>query len=266
MPFSYALLVYIAALPIKSFASDVMLDNKKQEKIVLDKNKAGDKIRKSNAEASKHNEQIEVVASRTDMTGRATTASQGTVTAIELQTRPAYRVGQILEAVPGLVVTTHSGEGKANQFLLRGFNLDHGTDLATFVDDMPINGATNAHGQGYTDINFIMPEVLGGVDFTKGSYYANVGDFGVAGSDHMKLASEIANQVFGSAGTLGDYRAFIGGTVHLKNGDKWVNAFSWQHADGPWKYADNATACRQLSRMMTEANCTAARKVDLSLS
>lgn len=201
----------------------------------------------SGSKQSEHDEKIDVVASRTDLTGRATTASQGVITAIELQMRPAYRVGQILEAIPGLVVTTHSGEGKANQFLLRGFNLDHGTDLATFVDDMPINGATNAHGQGYTDINFIIPEVLGGVDYTKGSYYANIGDFGVAGSDHMKLASDIANQVSASAGTLGDYRAYIGGTHHFQNGDRWVNAFNWQHADGPWKYPDNARSIRAYS-------------------
>lgn len=112
-------------------------------------------------QARSRQEHIEVVASRRDLTGRAQTASQGTITAKELQMRPAYRVGQILEAIPGLVVTTHSGEGKANQLLLRGFNLDHGTDLATFVDDMPVNGATNAHGQGYTDINFLIPELLG---------------------------------------------------------------------------------------------------------
>nr|WP_269111384.1 TonB-dependent receptor plug domain-containing protein [Acetobacter senegalensis] len=198
-------------------------------------------------QARSRQEHIEVVASRRDLTGRAQTASQGTITAKELQMRPAYRVGQILEAIPGLVVTTHSGEGKANQLLLRGFNLDHGTDLATFVDDMPVNGATNAHGQGYTDINFLIPELLGGVDYTKGPFYANIGDFGVAGSDHMKLASEVPRQISASAGTLGDYRVYAGGTTRFKNGDRWVNAFTWQHADGPWRYPDNARTLRAIS-------------------
>ncbi|MCP9307442.1 TonB-dependent receptor [Zymomonas mobilis] len=190
---------------------------------------------------------IEVVASRKDLLGKTSTASEGSITAKEIQLRPAYRVGQILEAVPGLVVTTHSGEGKANQFLLRGFNLDHGTDLATFVDDVPVNGATNAHGQGYTDINFLIPETLGGVDYTKGPFHANIGDFGVAGSDHMKLADDIPRQVSFSGGTLGDYRFYIGGTTHFKNGDRWVNALSLQHADGPWKYPDNARSIRAMS-------------------
>ena len=89
---------------------------------------------------------------------RPSTASQGSVTQQELELRPVYRVGQLLESMPGLVVTVHSGEGKAHQYLVRGFNLDHGTDIANFVDDMPVNRPTNTHGQGYSDVNFIMPE------------------------------------------------------------------------------------------------------------
>jgi outer membrane receptor protein involved in Fe transport len=96
-----------------------------------------------------------VTASRRDLLGQAVTASQGVVTRQELVLRPVYRVGQLLETVPGLVVTVHTGEGKANQYLARGFNLDHGTDIANFIDDMPINRPTNAHGQGYSDLNFI---------------------------------------------------------------------------------------------------------------
>lgn len=193
-------------------------------------------------------ETIQVTASRHDLLGRAGTASEGSLTAREIQLRPVYRVGQILEAVPGLVVTSHSGEGKANQFLLRGFNLDHGTDLATFVDGMPVNGVSNAHGQGYTDLNFLIPEVLAGVDYTKGPFHADIGDFGVAGSDHMKLADDIPRQISLSAGTLGDYRAYIGGTTHFSNTGRWVNAFTLSHSDGPWRYPDNARSIRALSR------------------
>ena len=104
-------------------------------------------------------------------------------------------MGQLLESVPGLVVTVHSGEGKANQYLVRGFNLDHGTDIANFVDDMPVNRPTNTHGQGYSDLNFIMPELANGLDYTKGPYYAAVGDFGSVASTHLKLADDIPNQV-----------------------------------------------------------------------
>jgi outer membrane cobalamin receptor len=116
---------------------------------------------------------VDVVQSRLDLLGEAATAGQGTVTKKELDLRPIYRIGQILETVPGLVVTVHSGEGKANQFFIRGFNLDHGTDFATFVDDMPVNEPTHAHGQGYTDIHFLMPELIGGLDYSKGPFFTN---------------------------------------------------------------------------------------------
>ena len=84
--------------------------------------------------------------------------------------------------MPGLIITQHSGEGKANQYFLRGFNLDHGTDLAITLDDMPINMRTHAHGQGYSDLNFLIPELIGSMDFRKGPYFADVGDFGSAGA------------------------------------------------------------------------------------
>ena len=89
-------------------------------------------------------ETITVTAERLSLIGSATTASEGVVVNDELALTPAYRPGQLLETVPGLVVTLHSGEGKANQYLLRGYNLDHGTDLATFVDDIPVNEPTHA--------------------------------------------------------------------------------------------------------------------------
>src|SRR6201996_2450037 len=156
--------------------------------------------------------EVTVTTSRLNLLGTANTASQGAVTEEELALRPAYRVGQLLESVPGLVVTVHSGEGKANQYLARGFNLDHGTDIANFMDDMPINRPTNAHGQGYSDLNFIIPELIDGLDYTKGTYFASVGDFGAVASDHMHMANSIANQISLSAGTLGNDEAFLGGT------------------------------------------------------
>ena len=92
--------------------------------------------------------------------GTSDAASQGTVTAKLIENRPTSRPAEVLEFVPGVIVTQHSGEGKANQYFLRGFNLDHGTDFATFVDGMPINMPTHAHGQGYTDLNFLIPELV----------------------------------------------------------------------------------------------------------
>ena len=97
-------------------------------------------------------------------------ASAGDVSQEQLARQPLLRPGAVLENVPGLIVTQHSGEGKANQYFLRAFNLDHGTDLATEVDDMPINMPTHAHGQGYTDLNFLIPELLSDLHFKSHSH------------------------------------------------------------------------------------------------
>ncbi len=183
--------------------------------------------------------QVVVTASRLNLLGRAETASQGSITQQELDLRPVYRVGQLLETVPGLVVTIHSGEGKANQYLLRGFNLDHGTDIANFVDGMPVNRPTNTHGQGYSDLNFIMPQLAAGLDYTKGPYYASVGDFGAVASTHMRLLDTIPNQVSLSAGTLGDQDGFVGGTHEFGPNDRLIAAVDYGHLDGPWDPPEN---------------------------
>jgi outer membrane receptor protein involved in Fe transport len=178
--------------------------------------------------------EVVVTASRLDLLGKALTASQGSITKDEIELRPIYRIGQIYETVPGLVVTVHSGEGKANQYLLRGFNLDHGTDFASFVDDMPVNRPTNTHGQGYSDQNFLMPEIIQGLDFTKGPFYAAVGDFGAVGSAHVRLTDDLPNQMELSAGTLGDENLFAGGTYPIDQQDRVWAAFDVGHLDGPW--------------------------------
>ena len=165
------------------------------------------------------------------MMGKAITASQGTITRKELQLRPVYRVGQLLEAVPGLIVTVHSGEGKANQYLIRGYNLDHGTDIANFIDDMPVNRPTNAHGQGYSDLNFFMAPLFDSIDYTKGPYFPSVGDFGAVVSTHIKLLDDLPNQVIASAGTLGDEDVFAGGTLHFDNGMKLILSGELGHVD-----------------------------------
>ena len=137
----------------------------------------------------------------------------------ELQLTPPYRPGQLLETVPGLIVTLHSGEGKANQYLMRGYNLDHGTDLETYVDGMPINQPTHAHGQGYTDLNFMIPELADGITYTKGPYYADVGDFGAVGSVACNYRDTIADQVSATVGTLGFQRIFSAGSTALGDGN-----------------------------------------------
>ncbi len=136
-------------------------------------------------------DKIEVNGHYDNGVGTSDAASQGTVTAKLLENRATLRPGEVLEFVPGLVVTQHSGEGKANQYFLRGFNLDHGTDFATFVAGMPINARTHAHGQGYLDLNFLIPELVERIDYKKGTYYADEGDFASAGAAHISLYNEL---------------------------------------------------------------------------
>jgi outer membrane cobalamin receptor len=139
-------------------------------------------------------EQVLMTAPRFQLLGSATASSQGIILKEELLEILTYRARQLLETVPGLVVTTHSGDGKANRYLPRGFNLDHGTDLATFIDGMPVNMRTHAHGQGYTDLNFSIPELARRINYTKGPYFAAEGDFASVAASHIDYLDEIDDQ------------------------------------------------------------------------
>ncbi|WP_041798270.1 TonB-dependent receptor [Rhodopseudomonas palustris] len=166
-------------------------------------------------------------------------ASARVISGAEINAMPVARVGEVLEAVPGLVVTQHSGEGKANQYFLRGFNLDHGTDLAITVDGMPVNMPTHGHGQGYADINFMIPELISALTLRKGPYFADVGDFGSAGAvgiDYFRaMPKTIAEVTMGSFG----YRRLLG-TGSTKAGEGTVlAAFEAQTYNGPWDVPDN---------------------------
>jgi len=184
-------------------------------------------------------QEVTVTAERLELLGTASSASEGVVADEEIQLAPAYRPGQQLETVPGLIVTLHSGEGKANQFLLRGYNLDHGTDLETYVDDMPVNQPTHAHGQGYTDLNFVIPELSDAISYTKGPYYANVGDFGAVGSVRMSYRDTIADRVSATVGTLDYQRYLAAGSESLGDGHL-LAAAEFQHYDGPFQTPDDA--------------------------
>jgi opacity protein-like surface antigen len=161
-------------------------------------------------------------------------ASQMVISGADLNARPVARPAEILEAAPGLAVVEHADGGKANQYYLRGYNLDHGTDMATFVDDVPINLPTHAHGQGYTDLNWLIPETVSGLEVRKGPYFADVGDFASAGDLHVSLrdgvAQNIESMTVGSFGydrflTLGSTKAGSGSLLYAGE----FNAFN-----GPW--------------------------------
>ncbi len=190
---------------------------------------------------------ITVTAERLKLIGMASTASEGVVVNDELALLPVFRPGQLLETVPGLDVTSHSGEGKANQYLMRGYNLDHGTDLATFVDGMPVNEPTHAHGQGYTDLNFLIPELATNISYTKGTYYADEGDFASVGSVHINYVDSLQDQLAVTAGTLDFQRVFAGGSVDVGRGTL-LGALELQHYDGPWVSPDDQRKINTLLR------------------
>ena len=178
---------------------------------------------------------VEVTGHYDNRVGTSDAASAGFITPQLIEDRPLLRPGSLLEYVPGLVVTQHSGVGKANQYFLRGFNLDHGTDFATWVAGMPVNLRTHAHGQGYTDLNFIIPELVSGVRYYKGPYYAQVGDFGSAGAAFMSYAEKLGEGL--ALGTLGDYgyqRALLAGSAAAGPG-AFTYGLEYLHSDGPWE-------------------------------
>lgn len=169
-----------------------------------------------------------------NLIGEAVSASEGIVGQKEIALRPLLRTGEVLELVPGLVVTQHSGTGKANQYFLRGFNLDHGTDFATFVDGMPVNMRTHGHGQGYTDLNFLIPETIGQLSYKKGAYYADVGDFSGAGSAHFRTADGLEHGTAEvSAGEDDYYRLLLMNSFQFAGGATLV-AVEGNRYDGPW--------------------------------
>ena len=179
-----------------------------------------------------------VTAARIALIGEASTASEGVVVREELALSPVYRPAELLEMVPGLVVTSHSGEGKANQYLLRGYNLDHGTDLASFVEGMPVNEPTHAHGQGYTDLNFLIPELVTLLRYTKGPFHAEEGDFSSVGALHVSYPDALDDQLQATAGTYGFERVVALGSERVGPGNL-LGAFEVARYDGPWVSPDD---------------------------
>jgi hypothetical protein len=182
---------------------------------------------------------INVQGREDSLIGVANSATQGTVGATEIQDRPILRSGEVLETVPGVIITQHAGGGKANQYFLRGFNLDHGTDFAIFLDDMPLNLPSHAHGEGYSDMNVVIPEFVERVDFEKGPYYADAGNFGSAGNAHVVFFKTLPQNFFEvDGGMFGFGRAVFGVSQRLGSGSLLYGGEAY-HDDGPWTHADD---------------------------
>jgi hypothetical protein len=174
-----------------------------------------------------------------DLVGIASSASQGAITARQLDVRPFMRQGEVLETVPGVIITQHSGEGKANQYFLRGFNLDHGSDFAMTVAGTPVNMPSHAHSQGYSDINFLIPELVAGVQYSKGPYFADQGDFATAGASNINYATALERPIAHvSKGTYGFARALFAASPEVGRGHL-LAAFETSTNSGPWTVPDS---------------------------
>jgi hypothetical protein len=183
-----------------------------------------------------------------NVVGVAQSASQGAITARQLEARPVMRTGEVLETVPGVVISQHSGEGKANQYYLRGFNLDHGTDFSTTVAGLPVNMPTHGHGHGYSDLNFLIPELISGVQYSKGPYFADQGDFATAGAANINYTNTLARPIVRlGGGGQGFGRALVAASTTAGTGTV-LGAVEVQHNDGPWHEPDDFQKVNALVR------------------
>jgi outer membrane receptor protein involved in Fe transport len=184
-------------------------------------------------------QEVTVSSGSKDLIGVADTASEGTVTAKQLANRPLLRPAEVMEVVPGMIVTQHSGGGKANQYFLRGFNLDHGSDFATHVMGMPINMVSHAHGQGYMDLNFLIPELVGTVKYKKGVYGAEDGDFATSGSARIDYQRKLAAPFIDLSLGQHNYRRLLAAGSTEINGFNLLAGVELAGNDGPWDQPEN---------------------------
>ena len=182
---------------------------------------------------------VEVSGHYDNSIGSSDAASSGVITPQLIDDRPLLRPGEVLEYIPGMIVTQHSGAGKANQYFLRGFNLDHGTDFSTYLAGMPVNMRSHAHGQGWTDLNFMIPELIARIDYFKGPYFASQGDFATAGGANIHYFDALKKNLAELTAGQEQYgRALVVASAETGPG-RLVYAFEAFHSNGPWENPDN---------------------------
>ena len=199
-------------------------------------------------------ETLVVTGKAESLIGEAATASKGQASAEELQQRPYLRRGELLEAVPGVIITQHSGDGKANQYFVRGFNLDHGTDFSVSMDGQPVNFVTHAHGQGYADLNPIIPELVETLDYWKGPFFGQLGDLSTAGGAKFRFHDTLSQGIasFG-IGEHNYFRGLLADTIDLSETQSSAKgaapsahrsgltyALEYNYYDGPWEREGNS--------------------------
>lgn len=196
-------------------------------------------------------DQVEVNERADDLVGIATSATEGTTGRADLARRPIRRAGELIETTPGVVATQHSGGGKANQYFLRGFNLDHGTDFSVHVAGVPVNMPSHGHGQGYADLNFLIPEMVERVRYRKGPYFADVGDFSAAGTAEMAIVDALPEGLLALSGGSYDYgRILWAGEKEIGSG-RLVMATEGFQENGPWTREQRFEGWKGLARYST---------------
>ena len=197
-------------------------------------------------------EEIEVQGRATNLIGIADSANEGVTGFDQLEKRPILRPGELVETAPGVVATQHSGGGKANQFFLRGFNLDHGTDFSVKVAGMPVNFPTHGHGQGYTDLNFLIPEVVSTVEYRKGPYFAESGNFSAAGSLDIELVDRLPTGLLKIVGGSDAYGRLVWADSWSsgagENPGRWVAAVDVFEENGPWTREEDYDGYKAFAR------------------
>ncbi|MEM7707258.1 MAG: TonB-dependent receptor [Pseudomonadota bacterium] len=189
-------------------------------------------------------EEMVVYGRSEEVIGTADQASEGSVAFDDIRLPPMLRLGELAEAVPGLVATQHSGTGKANQYFLRGFNLDHGTDFSAFVDGVPVNLRTHGHGQGYLDLNFIIPELVQRTTYRKGPYGVQSGDFSSAGTVAFDLYDALDESIVNlTVGEFDFYRGMVATSTAVGQG-RATFAFDQTAYAGPWEIDEDLSQTR----------------------
>ena len=154
----------------------------------------------------------------------------------DFELRPEGRPADVLRLMPGLIISQHQGGGKAEQYLIRGFDADHGTDLALFVDGLPVNLRSHAHGQGYADLHFLIPETVRAVDVLKGPYFPEYGDFDTAGAVVFLTRDGVEENTLHIAGGSFNTQRYLALLSPTRDALKTFIAFEGYRSDGPFEH------------------------------
>ncbi len=242
MPFLLALLCLCGPIAMPANAHDPKAPAEvppASDTAEKDKEQTNEQEADADDEALAFSDEVEVRSRADDLIGFASSATEGATGREDLERRPLLRPAELVETVPGVIATQHSGAGKANQYFLRGFNLDHGTDFSVWVDGVPVNMPSHGHGQGYTDLNFLIPELVGSLRYRKGPYYASRGDFSAAGGVDMQLVDSLPEPLIQLTGGSFDYgRVLLANTVGVGDA-RLTAAVDLFHNDGPWERGED---------------------------